>query len=182
METRFFILFYLLVAIIFTSPLKIMAQLEKSDVISLSVRINEPLEIALGNEAVFFEISPEKNLKNGTGNKISEYLTSASVSSSSNLNMKVIALKPMKHEDGYSEISLNTIGFNISLGNDETGSAGSMGTLDQSNFTKTVGTNIDGVARNLNILWEIDTENLLTQNLKPGNYSTAVMVLFFEEI
>lgn len=182
MKTHLRILFSLLVFATVLTPVITKAQLEKTELISFSARINEPLEIAIDDEAVVFELKTYSNYKNEMGGFGSDYSTNAKILGSSNLSMKVIPLTPMQHEDGVSEISLNSISYSTGFENDSKNGISQSVALDQPNSTNIAGTTDGANLRNLNIYWEINTKNMVSKNLKPGNYSTDVMVLFTEEI
>ena len=164
-----------------TLPAKLMAQLEESEVISLTARINEPIEINIDNTPVVFEFNSLNDYQKGLGATGTNYSTNAKITASSKLTMKVIPLKPMVHEDGFSILPLENLGFSTNI---EKESSSVTHPLNESNLT-----NIEGNSRSkdLSIRWEMGTKNLASQNLqkqslKPGIYTTEVMILFAEEI
>lgn len=171
------------------------AQVSDANVINLSVNLHSSLSLSIDQSPVNIDFETDEDYEKGVGLK--KYFSKGAVASTTNWKLSCKAMTKFTHEDGKTVMPLNNIGVRAKYNGtskvknytEKTPQALSLNEIDLIGY--------DGVNSNANdkdqnsfvLYWEMGTmkgnmnsQNLLKQNLKKGSYSTRLAVVVTEVI
>lgn len=177
--------------------LSVMAQVEKSEVITLTARLNTTMALNMDQSRVIFEFNTLDEYKNGLGGAKGEYSSAGSISSTANWNLKFRALTDFMHTDGENQMPLDNVGLTAEFtGTTKVKVTATSAPMSLSKEKSDIimhsegGSNAGDFEDNTFIIyWEMGTRkatlnktSILDQDLKKGEYNTQVEFIASEEI
>ena len=179
----------LIITVAFVAVFSANAQVEKSEVITVTAKLNTTMALDLATDDIVFEFNTLDDYKNGLGGIEGDYASQGSVSSTSNWKLSYKANSAFTHADGITTMPLDNVGLTaVFSGSNSVQNATAEKALPLSaDRTEIIGH--DGVNSNAGdyednsfiIYWEMGTKNgemnnksLFQQDLKKGVYNTEV--------
>lgn len=171
------------------------AQVSDDNTITLTASLNSSLSLTIDQSSVNINFDTDEDYKSGIG--LGKYFSKGNIAATTNWKLSCKAITKFVHEDGKTVMPLNNIGVSAKYNGtstvknytDKTTQALSLNEIDLIGY--------DGVNSNANdkdensfvLYWEMGTmngnmnsQNLLKQNLKKGSYSTKLAVVVTEVI
>ena len=165
------------------------AQVEKSEVVTLTARLNTTMALTLDNSPITFEFNTLDEYKNGLGGIEGDYRSAGSVSSTSNWKLSYKANDAFTHADGETVMPLDNVGLSAAFtGSNKVSNKAADAPLALSSEKREIighdGNNSnagDDEANSFVIYWEMGTakgdmnsKSIFEQDLKKGEYQTQV--------
>ena len=165
------------------------AQVEKSEVITLTAKLNTTMALSLDNSDITFEFTTLEDYKEGLGGYQGDYSSKGSVSSTANWKLSYKANEAFTHADGETAMPLDNVGLSADFtGKNKVENYAADAPLSLSSERKEIighnGRNSnagDDDANSFVIYWEMGTgngemnkESIFEQDLKKGVYQTEV--------
>jgi len=176
---------------------KATAQVEDSEIISLTANLNVTLSLSMETDGIVFDFTTLNEYKEGLGGYQGDYASAGSVSSTANWMLGYKAQGDFLHTDGSTTMPLNNAGVtveftgsnpieNYASADPQALSLSEVTLLEYDGINSNAG---DGVDNEFVVYWEMGTkagdmneESLFEQNLKKGSYRTNVEFIATEVI
>ncbi len=172
-----------------------LAQVKDASVITLTASLKSSLSISIDQSPINFKLDTDDAYENGVGFDKQTYSSIGSVSATANWKLSCKAINDFVHQDGMTKMPLNNIGIRAKY-NGKTKVYNYADNAPQALSRKEIDLiGYDGIHSNANdkeensfvLYWEMGTkkgnmnsQSLLKQNLKKGNYSTQIEMVVVE--